>query len=342
MSAIRLMRRTGRTLFVCLGISWSASAAPNSASSASAAPNSASSASAAPNSASSASAAPSSVSSASVAPNSVSSASTTSAQTSGDPLSVCVVTHQVARGAYQKRNLLDVRGELGQCASDGCPIAIRFECREWLAEAERQVPTVVLSATAEGGDVDEARVTLDGTLIAEHLDGRPIEAPLGIHVVRFELPDGRHQEMRVLIGIGEKERALRAEFPPLPATRPTEAVSPAPRAVEIKHAPEPISRPHPAVRQPDLAYVLGLLSIGSAVAAGSLLYVGIKERDSTAQQCSPVCSDGELRRVRRWFILADVAGAAAAISGGVSVYLYVTGEPKRSPAAALLQWSGSF
>jgi hypothetical protein len=250
--------------------------------------------------------------------------------------------HQTARAAHQKRTLLDVRGELAQCASDGCPIAIRFECREWLAEAERQVPTIVLSATSDGGDIDEARVTLDGTLIAERLDGRPIEAPVGIHVVRFELPDGRNQEMRVLIGIGEKDRPLRAEFASPAATKPRPIAPPTPRPLETKRSPEPASHPQTFVRQRELSYLLGFLSVGSAIAAGSLLYVGIKERDSTAQQCSPVCSNGELRRVRRWFILADVAGATAAITGGAGIYLYVTGEPKRSTPAALIQWSGSF
>jgi hypothetical protein len=257
-----------------------------------------------------------------------------------DPLSVCVATHQLARNANQNRELLDVRSELGQCASDGCPIAIRFECREWLAEAERQVPTVVLSATAGGGDVDQARVTLDGTVIAERLDGRPIEAPVGLHVLGFELPDGRRQELRALIRSGEKNRPLRAEFPALTPPAPPTALPPS--AVEPNRALDPAEKTPSTSVQRNLSYVLGILSVGSAIAAGSLLYVGIRERDSTVQQCSPVCSEGELRPVRRWFILADVAGATSAITGGVGLYLYVTGEPKRSPPAAVLHWSGSF
>jgi hypothetical protein len=257
--------------------------------------------------------------------------------TDSDPIQACVAAHAVSRDALQQQTLLQVRNELRQCAAEGCPIAIRSECAEWLTLAERQVPTLVFSATTGRGDVDSAKVFVDGQLVTERLDGRPLEAQLGPHAVVFELPDGRRQELRIVVGIGEKDRIVRAEFLPPPA--PPLPTPPPPTSSKTTAALPP---PAPSGGQRDLGVVLGLLSIGGAIAAGSLLYAGIKARDETSMRCTPNCTDAEIRSVRRWFILADIAGTTSAVSGGVGVYLFVTSDNGRKSPTAALQWQREF
>jgi hypothetical protein len=254
-----------------------------------------------------------------------------------ESVGACVAAHLTARLALERQTLIQVRSELRRCAAAGCPIAIRAECSEWLNQAERQVPTLVLSARTERGDVTEARVTMDGQLVTEQLDGHPLEAQPGPHVLTFDLLDGRRQELKIVVGVGEKDRLVRADFAAPKPTAPATAASASNRATTT--GPNLGLSTH---RQRDTGLVLILAAAGSALAAGGLTYVGIEQRNSAKDSCAPFCSDAETNRVRRWFILADVAGIAAAATGGLGLYLIITSDHTRSQPAATLGWRKEF
>lgn len=263
-------------------------------------------------------------------------AAVATAPPAADPLQDCVTAHDSARTALQQHNLIQIRHELSQCASEGCPIAIRAECAEWLTLAERQVPTLVFSATTGSSDIQTARVLVDGVLATEKLDGHPVVASPGPHVVTFELSDGQRQQVPIVVGLGEKDRMVRAEFAAATPNRPNASTPPATMGSPVE--PPPAA----ATRQRDLGVVLGLVALGGAITAASLLYVGISERDETSKRCAPFCTDSEVIKVRRWFILADVVGVTSAIAGGVGIYLYVTGVPVQNTPTAGVAWQREF
>ncbi len=83
--------------------------------------------------------------------------------------------------ARKAGELLRARELFAQCAARECPAMLRRDCSSWLEDAERQVPSIVLGARdAQGNDVVDARASLDGLLVREHLDGNPIALDPGL------------------------------------------------------------------------------------------------------------------------------------------------------------------
>ena len=73
------------------------------------------------------------------------------------------------------------------CAQSGCPSLVAENCRVWLTEVERSVPTVVFGARDfEGNEVFDVRVVIDDARAIERLDGHPVSLDPGSHRIRFE------------------------------------------------------------------------------------------------------------------------------------------------------------
>jgi hypothetical protein len=180
------------------------------------------------------------------------------------------------------------------------------------------------------------RVTVDGRPLTERLNGEPVEASPGPHAFLFELPDGRHEELRIVVKVGEKNRVLRAEF-----AAPTPSITTSRRFEFASPSAVPLT---PANSETNNSRVLlfGILSASSAAIAASLLFVGIDRRDATNRHCAPLCSDTQVSRVRRWFILADLAGAASVVTGGFGLYFYLDDYGKHNSKTTALEWQRRF
>jgi hypothetical protein len=253
-----------------------------------------------------------------------------------DPLQECVDAHAISRRAVESGTLISVRKTLKKCAIPGCPIAIRAECSEWQHQAEIEVPTLILSASTYKSDLEQVRVIVDGQLVTDRLNGEPLEILPGPHAFVFELDDGRRQEVRVVVKLGEKNRVIQATFPELSLT-----LSP----ISVTHSTkrkDSITRPIPNEPSNHRALFFGILSAASAIVAGSFLYVGIDRRDTTSAQCAPICNDSQVNRVRRWFILADIAGATAIATGGLGLYFYFDGPTKTSSLKPTISFTRGF
>jgi hypothetical protein len=99
----------------------------------------------------------------------------------------CIQSAEQGETARRAGEILHARELFVQCAARECPTVLRRDCASWLEEADRQIPSVVLGARdGQGHDVADARASIDGTVVREHLDGNPIALDPGSHVVRFE------------------------------------------------------------------------------------------------------------------------------------------------------------
>ena len=95
------------------------------------------------------------------------------------------------------------------CARDVCPQVVRQDCVTWQDEVNKSIPTVTVGVRdADGHDLLDVRISIDGQLVTEHLDGKSFPVDPGTHVFRAE--DGKHPaiEERVLVKEGEKSRAI--------------------------------------------------------------------------------------------------------------------------------------
>jgi hypothetical protein len=113
---------------------------------------------------------------------------------------------QTLRDAHK---LLEAREQFRLCVATGCPAVVQTDCAGWLAEADKNIPTVVLSAKdSSGNDVFDVSVTIDGVSVATKLDGVALPMNPGPHTFRFQRGDATSGDHEVLVREGQKDMAV--------------------------------------------------------------------------------------------------------------------------------------
>jgi hypothetical protein len=197
--------------------------------------------------------------------------------------------------------LIDARANLLICARDPCPATFQPECITWLAEVERALPSVVFRVQGSDALLTDVKVSVDGRVITEKLDGREISVDPGEHTVQLEAagfaPIVRHE----LFVEGEKAHPVSFEPPTSPKT-----ASPAPR------------RPVPWA-------AISVSGVG-VLGTGSFAYFGITglaRREDVLNVCQQHCHPSDISFVREHFLIADVSLGVAVVAAGVSTYLWI-------------------
>jgi hypothetical protein len=132
----------------------------------------------------------------------------------GGEKDVCVdasVQGQRARVAGQLTKALE---RFAVCAREVCPQVVRQDCAGWQDEVGKSLPTVSVGfRDPEGHDILDVKISVDGKVVTEHLDGKSFPVDPGTHV--FRANDGVHPpvEERVLVKEGEKARAINLRLP---------------------------------------------------------------------------------------------------------------------------------
>jgi len=225
---------------------------------------------------------------------------------------------QCAASAEQAQQLRDegkyrrAREQMLVCARDVCPVPIKSDCGKWLAELDRDAPTVVFGARdSNGADVLDVKVSMDGALIQERLDGKPVLVDSGEHVFNFESKEGAVKEERVLVRAAEKARPIIATFP---------------AAVAETKDPPPGGAP-PARETGEGSIVPALVVGGIGVAAlGSFAIFGIGGKNDVddLQKCKPVCDETDVDAARTKLIIADISLGVGIVALGVAAYMFLT------------------
>lgn len=188
------------------------------------------------------------------------------------------------------------------CSRASCPAVLQRDCLVWLRELEATLPSVVIEATGPNGrETLDVRVTCDGALLAERLDGRAMSIDPGPHTCRFETA-GATMTDSIVLHEGDQHRRWRVAFP----------VS----------APPPPSRPEPAPhrqRVPIAAYVLGGLGL-AAVGAGTYFEIHGWNGKSELDACRPDCTRDLLDRTRADFIIGDIAIGVGVVAIGAALW----------------------
>jgi hypothetical protein len=190
----------------------------------------------------------------------------------------CIAAFEAAQALRGDGKLTLAIPKFAVCARNVCPHSMQALCVEQSREASSLLPTVVLSATdPNGADVVEAKVSVDGTVVATVLDGKAIPIDPGLHTFRFEKEGAEAVEHRVAIREGQKGQAVTVRFtstapavPPPPVVVAPIAPPPpivAPPAVVAPPAPSAVASPvlearTPAVRHP--LRTVGFISLGAA------------------------------------------------------------------------------
>jgi hypothetical protein len=240
----------------------------------------------------------------------------------------CVDDNAAAQELRRQGHFADASDHLQRCAVPSCPDIVRDDCTRRLDDLKLAQPSLVFEVRSpDGKDIIAVRVSLDGQLFTDYLDGRPLKVDPGPHTFTFDVPNEPKVTERLLIREGEVARHQRVV---IGNVSPPVVAAPAPVPPEVPLAPA-VQHRGPGTRQ-----VIGLSATGLGVVGAVIGAVyGLKARSAWSEvkndcQGDPSrCADAASANIHRSQGLSEatvsttafVAGAAL-IAGGA--YLYLT------------------
>ncbi|HEX2673620.1 MAG TPA: hypothetical protein VHM25_22230 [Polyangiaceae bacterium] len=258
-----------------------------------------------------------------------------SKETSRAEVEGCVAQHDSARQLRLGEQWDDARAAMLSCAEERCPLAIAADCRAWLDELAQQMPTLIIVIEGEL-QPSALRVELDGANVELKDPPSPIDSWPGAHRLRFELPGESPVVVNFSLRKGEKNHIERVRFarpPAQPATSPA----------RIPTRPVPTS-----------TYWLSGGAMVAFATSTAFLVSGLNEHGDARDICAPNCDPRIRSSIQARLLVADIAGGAGLVLGGLAIYTYlkrpvVFKEPPPSgPALSAtregfsLTWRGQF
>ena len=238
---------------------------------------------------------------------------------------------QTSRNAHK---LIDARARFRLCAGIACPSVVQAQCVSWLAEVERSLPTVVVTAKdAAGADLVDVKVTVDGVPFATKLDGGAVPLDPGPHTFHLELADGTARDEPVVVREGAKDQSIAVVL-----RRPGEEAAPAPPSpspapppagvVAVPAAGEPSSSGLGGMRV--AALVVGGVGV-AGIAVGAVFGVqAMSKKNQSDAQCpggsTGPCSDEGVSLAKQGVSAGNASTVAfavglAGVAGGVVLWL---------------------
>ncbi len=265
---------------------------------------------------------------------------TVSAARADDSKKICTDAYVQAQSLRDAHKLKDSRDRLRVCSQSTCAGFIVKECTAWLLEMEGRVPSVVLSAKdSHDQPVMDVTVSMDGTPIAQKLDGQAIDVDPGPHTFTFVATDGTKVDQPYAVLEGQKAQSVTATFP-------ASASSPAPGLGAPLHAEAQGVMPGPSegaafwTAQRDVGVAAAAIGV-AGIAAGSVL--GLLAKSAVNQQnvdcASPTVCGGHAQALsdHSTAVTDSTVSTVAFIAGGAllaggAILFFTGGRKSEQPA----------
>jgi len=263
-------------------------------------------------------------------------------EASTEQIERCVTQHDSAKQLRAAEHWLEARSALTACATDRCPLAINADCRVWLDELNRELPTLLIFAEAEDGLSRPLRVELDGQPLTLSEPPAPIELVPGPHRLRVTFSGHREIERNFELKRGEKNHVERVRVPPLPVPKSAQHVS-------VQPVPPAAARPVPT-----LTYLFSAGALGAFGSSTAWLVSALREHNEARATCAPTCLPPVRKSIEKRLILADVSAGVGISLGVLAVYSYLRRPTVKSeaplsgpavlagPGALTFGWQGNF
>jgi hypothetical protein len=227
-----------------------------------------------------------------------------SKETSRAEVEQCVAQHDNARQLRLDEHWEGARTAMLSCADERCPLAIAADCRAWLDELAQLMPTLIIVIE---GDVplSALRVELDGASVELKDPPSPIDLWPGAHRLRLEPLGEKPAEVSFSLEKGEKNHIERVRF-----ARPQTPPSPAPTRIP--------TRPVPAS-----TYWLSAGALAAFATSTAFLVSGLSEHADARDICAPNCDPRIRSSIDTRLLVADIAGGAGLVLGGLAIYTYL-------------------
>jgi hypothetical protein len=201
--------------------------------------------------------------------------------------------------------LVEAREQLRVCAAAACPAVVQSDCANWLAEVEKALPTVVVTAkSGAGADLVDVTVTVDGQPIVSKLDGQAIPMNAGPHTFHFEGADGT-LDQQVVVTEGEKSQ----------------------KVAIVLGAPPPAPDTGGSSTWKTVGWVLGgvgVAGLGVGTVAG---IIAMGDKNNAGCNSSNVCNQGTTGAIKSTALISDIGWIAGGVllAGGAALVLFAPG-----------------
>jgi hypothetical protein len=119
----------------------------------------------------------------------------------------CISANESAIRLRSEGKFVSARDQTLMCASPSCPTVIRDVCVQRIATLDATAPTIVFEVKgADGLELTDVMVTMDGRPLAERLDGSAIVVDPGDHVFTFAAAGQSSLVEHVLVSPRDKGR----------------------------------------------------------------------------------------------------------------------------------------
>jgi hypothetical protein len=244
-----------------------------------------------------------------------------------DDKAACLDAASKGQRFRDAHKLVEAREQLRICAAAQCPAVVQSDCASWLADVEKALPSVVLTAkNGAGADLADVKVSVDGQPLVSKLDGQAVTMNAGTHTFHFEGTDGTSIDEQVLVKEGEKNQTVAAVLGAAPAPTP-----PPSQGAESPSNSGGTSRPWRTV-----GWALGgvgVVGLGIGTAFG-IIAIG----DKSAAHCNAnnVCDPGTVSGIKSAALVSDVGWIAGGVllASGAALVLFAPRE-SHEPAAGV-------
>jgi hypothetical protein len=206
----------------------------------------------------------------------------------------CVDSNTQAQHLRSDGKLSQAREQLLRCADPACPALVRSDCTKRLDDLDTVQPTIAFEAKdASGADLVAVKVTMDGKLLTDRLDGTALAVDPGPHTFAFETTGPPSPSPPVTLTLvlteGEKGRRERvvlgaAEAPvPVPSRVTADAT---PAAAE----PEAIRTSGRMRTRQIVGGVAGGVGAAGLVVGGVFGALTLSEKSQQEDACRSPCS----------------------------------------------------
>lgn len=241
----------------------------------------------------------------------------TAASAAADDKQVCLGASEKAQQLRNAGKLVDAREQLALCSKRQCPKLVRQDCTQWMSDLLAAQPSVVPAAKDRTGrDIVDVKVSVDGKLVTETLDGKALVVDPGVHRMHFETSGAPARDETVVVKPGEKNRIVTVTF----ATGDDGATGPDdPRTGrDGQGGARSTSSP------PIAAYVIGGLGIA---ALGTALFIQLgasSDANELRDTCAPRCNQSDVDDIEQRYTIAAVTagvGGAMLVTGALLFFL---------------------
>lgn len=236
------------------------------------------------------------------------------------PGELCSAAYERSQTEKVAGHYIAARAAALECSQIQCNPAIVRECEHFYESLEADTPTLVFSARkAEGGELIDVRVDMDGKLASERITGRPQAVDPGPHDFVFIHPQRGRVQLSETARVGDHARVIEVVFKDPNAKAADTAVGPAgPHALGPR-------------RVPVMSFVLGGVGVAALGAFTYFRISGVKDYNQLNADCSPQCSPEDVDPIRRKFTLSYVSlGVGLASLAGAGLFYVLA--PRRDAA----------